>query len=55
MSDWTNWCTGYYTRAFCKEKIAELRSDPKIADVKYGSKVCDCGVWYYRIRIREWN
>lgn len=53
---WLNWCTGYYSSEFCKEKIKELKKEYKGA--RRGSSVKDYNskgeyVRYYRIQILE--
>lgn len=55
---WMNWCTGYYTRKFCREKIDELIYNGECADAKIGSKSDDYDydengkkIHYYRIRV----
>lgn len=50
MSDWTPWCTGYYKREFCKQKIAELKEEG--AEAKIGGSVKENGIRYYRILLK---
>lgn len=50
---WFNWCTGYYTREFCKKKIKELVESGEYPDARIGSSVKDIDGRYYRIQILE--
>lgn len=52
-SEWFPWCTGYYTREFCKEKIAELKAQGK--EAKIGGSTVDTlnGKRYYRVLIKR--
>lgn len=50
---WFNWCTGYYTREFCKNKIKELIQSGKYPDARIGSSIKDNydNKRYYRIQV----
>lgn len=52
-SNYINWCTGYYTREFCKNKIKELKNTGLYEDVRIGSSVKDDldNKRYYRIQV----
>ena len=49
-SEWTPWCTGYYTREICKKKIDELKAEG--CEAKIGGSVKENGKRYYRILIK---
>lgn len=51
---WFNWCTGYYSSEFCKNKLKELKKEYKGA--RRGSSVKDLNnngeyVRYYRLQV----
>ena len=50
-SEWFPWCTGYYTREFCKQKVAELKAEGTEATI--GGSVSEGGKRYYRILIKR--
>ena len=52
-SEWTPWCTGYYTREFCKQKVAEFKEQG--IEAKIGGSVVDelDGKRYYRVLLKR--